>query len=168
MTRILLVTGSRSLATREGAEAWARAILRDALACVDLLLVGDADGPDAWARAAGAAGEGHRLWWYCTKGWPRGLIRQWDGMHCEDVPWAPRGTSTHPLDRNAAMVRDAARMLRDGDDVRVLALLDGLKTDTPTRRATRGTEHTVGLAERAGLTVVERVWPRDAAKGATT
>lgn len=32
------------------------------------------------------------------------------------------------------------------------------------KRATRGTEHTVGLAERAGLTVDARVWP----KGATT
>ena len=44
MTSVLLATGSRSLARIPGAEAWARAILRDALAGVDLLIVGDAEG----------------------------------------------------------------------------------------------------------------------------
>lgn len=47
MTRVLLVTGSRSLAAIPGAEAWARAKIAEALVGVDLLIVGDAEGPDA-------------------------------------------------------------------------------------------------------------------------
>ena len=42
MTRVLLITGARSLADDPAAEAWARAIIAEALAGVDLLIVGDA------------------------------------------------------------------------------------------------------------------------------
>ncbi len=49
MTRVLLVTGARSLADDPAAEAWARGLIAAALVGVDLLLVGDAPGPDAWA-----------------------------------------------------------------------------------------------------------------------
>lgn len=52
MTRVLLVTGSRSLATIPGAEAWAREHIRRALEGVGLLIVGDAPGPDLWAERA--------------------------------------------------------------------------------------------------------------------
>ena len=50
MTRVLLITGARSLADDPAAEAWARGLIAAALVGVDLLLVGDAPGPDAWAR----------------------------------------------------------------------------------------------------------------------
>lgn len=53
MTRVLLVTGSRSLADRPGAEAWARGLIHAALTGTDLLIVGDAPGPDAWAVEIG-------------------------------------------------------------------------------------------------------------------
>lgn len=46
---ILIVTGSRSLATIPGAEAWAKDILRERFAEASELYVGDAAGPDAWA-----------------------------------------------------------------------------------------------------------------------
>ncbi len=56
MTRVLLVTGARSLATRPGAEAWARGHIAEALRGADLLIVGDAPGPDAWAADAARQG----------------------------------------------------------------------------------------------------------------
>lgn len=174
VTRVLLVTGARSLATRPGAEAWARGVIAEALAGVDLLIVGDAPGPDAWAAESvgrclvgeewrGNDAECHR---YLTRGRDAGWIVASGG--CEDsgeeeyvARWTRIVGGTTPLDRNAAMVRMAAEW-RDRDaDVRVLALLDALKP----AGSTRGTEHTVELARRAGLTVVERVWPRDAARG---
>ena len=136
MTRILLVTGSRSLATRPGAEAWARGILRDALAGADLLIVGDAPGPDAWAWESAEGGwltphdvttrpaTLRRIHCYRTRGVYRGQIVLHDGyMHGKHfaldtvADWDPDGDA-HPLDRNAAMVRDAAAIRAlpgDGD-----------------------------------------------------
>ncbi len=77
------------------------------------------------------------------------------------LPGAPPGTPTGPLARNAAMVSHAARMLRDGHDVRCLALLDGRKpavVKPGEKRPTRGTEHTARLARDAGLTVDAQTW----------
>lgn len=152
MTRVLLVTGSRSLAKHPGAEAWARDLIREALEGVNLLIVGDAEGPDRWAWAE-VSRRSIRADQWCASGPSAGLVvtipRGW--RH-----WT-RG-NTHPLARNAAMVRDAASMIEHGAAVRCLALFDGTKRDAPGRRATRGTEHTAGLAERAGLTVQREVW----------
>lgn len=193
MSRVLLVTGARSLATRPGAEAWARALIAEALAGVDLLIVGDAPGPDAWAWEIA-----ERLWFdgltqsaeerdrcfidpcaayrsingYATSGSFTGDVILHDGyIHggkyvvCTAFRWArskrPRGGEEYRqwfLDRNAAMVRDAEEMAAQGRVVTVLALLDGAKADAPGRRATRGTEHTAWLAERAGLSVRREVW----------
>jgi hypothetical protein len=164
---VLLITGARSLATRPGAEAWARAKIAAALAGCDLLIVGDAPGPDRWAMHEGLhLSHGVSVYWTRGKdaGWV--LTPDEDGEAGYGGRWAPRGASTHPLARNAAMVADAVRMRADGDDVLCLALLDGLKVDAPGQRATRGTEHTVGLARAAGLTVREEVW-RGTSKGAT-
>jgi hypothetical protein len=173
VTRVLLITGARSLATRPGAEAWARAKIAEVLAGCDLLIVGDATGPDRWAMHEGLhLSHGVSVYWTRGKdaGWV--LTPDEDGEAGYGGRWAPRGASTHPLARNAAMVRDAVRMRDAGHDVLCLALLDGLKVDVPPRdgkpgkRATRGTEHTVGLARAAGLTVREEVW-RGTSKGAT-
>ena len=160
MTRVLLITGARSLATRPGAEAWARGLIAEALVGCDLLIVGDADGPDAWGIEE-ASGRGIEVTSYACRGDNAGWIVN-AAARVQSLWSSVAGT--HPLRRNAAMVRDAVRMRADGDDVLCLALLDGLKVDVPPRngkpgeRATRGTEHTVGLARAAGLTVRQEVW----------
>lgn len=164
MTRVLLVTGARSLADDPAAEAWARGILRHALVGVDLLIVGDDPGPDAWAwdLATGVVRAKRR---YHARGDHAGKVL---ARCAPDDPfaatwaewsWAPPGTSTHPLNRNAAMVLDAA--YRPGTPASVLALLDGRKprvVQPGEKRPTRGTEHTVGLARAAGLTVDAQTW----------
>lgn len=166
MTRVLLVTGSRSLATHPGVEAWARGLIHAALVGTDLLIVGDAPGPDAWTAEIASSHDVPHVWRFGTHGASAGMTEQ--SVHvpgaptmCDVTRWAPIGASTHPLDRNRVMVATArAHMLR-GCDVRVLALLDGTKRDAPSRRATRGTEHTAGLAERAGIVVTRRTWPEN-------
>lgn len=164
MTRVLLVTGSRSLATHPGAEAWARGLIHAAMFNAHLLLVGDAEGPDEWAWDVGAFHVRCR-WKFNATGIGAGWIYQHDNgtdlasVTMERVRWIAEGQSTHPLSRNRVMVATArAHMLR-GHDVRCLALLDGTKRDAPGKRATRGTEHTAGLAERAGIVVTREVWP---------
>lgn len=157
VTRVLLVTGARSLAASPDAERWARALIASALAGVDLLIVGDAPGPDAWARDAMRA----RCHQYVAFGPHAGSVYAWaDGAAVweGDVRWGPSRRQVQPLRRNAAMVADCKRLAAEGATVSVLALLDGTKRDAPGRRATRGTEHTVGLAERAGLIVRREVW----------
>ena len=172
MTRVLLITGARSLATRPGAEAWARAKIAEALRGVDIVVIGDArDGADPWAWDEAATPE-RPVHVYRTRGPHAGRI--WIAGEREFARWttvAPPSNSAEHWEwsrwlksRNAAMVRDIAAMRAAGDTVSVLALLDGLKVDVPPRdgkpgkRATRGTEHTVGLARDAGLTVREEVW----------
>ncbi len=50
MTRVLLITGARSLADDPAAEAWARAKIAAALVGVDIGVIGDArEGVDQWA-----------------------------------------------------------------------------------------------------------------------
>lgn len=170
MTRVLLVTGARSLAMRPGAEAWARGHIAEALRGVDLLIVGDAPGPDAWAwesvTTRGRDVYGYR---YATRGVCAGHVMDSFGQDCgawtsAAAPKGTRGWTPWLLSRNAEMVAQAAHCAGANCDVSVLALLDGLKVDKPARdgkpaeRATRGTEHTVRLARDAGLTVREEVW----------
>ena len=168
MTRVLLITGARSLADDRAAEAWARAKIAAALVGVDLLIVGDAPGPDRWAMYEGRdLSHGVHVYW--TRGKDAGWILAPDGEGeaSYEGRWAPPGTPTGPLARNAAMVSHAARMLRDGHDVRCLALLDGRKpavVKPGEKRPTRCTEHTASLARAAGLTVDAQTWP----KGVTT
>lgn len=181
MTRVLLVTGSRSLATIPGAEEWARDLIRTALDGVDLLIVGDAPGPDAWAWGEAERAERRSGFGVCVDlgdGPLTALARAKYAVRGEDAGWIVDGegrwTSTwtdarrpHPLNRNQYMVHDAMEMMTRGHDVRCLALLDGTKRDAPGKRATRGTEHTAGLAERAGIKVERQTWsqemgPRDA------
>jgi hypothetical protein len=172
VTRVLLITGARSLATRPGAEAWARGLIAAALAGCDLLIVGDADGPDAWAwesvTTRGREVYGYR---YATRGVSAGHVIDSFGTDCgrwttKTAPQGTRGWTPWLLSRNAEMVAQAAHCAGSACDVLCLALLDGLKVDAPGKRATRGTEHTVGLARAAGLTVREEVW-RGTSKGAT-
>ena len=157
MTRVLLVTGARSLADSRDAERWARALIAEALRDVDLLIVGDADGPDAWAWDE-ARIDRHRYW---TRPAHAGSIeaRFHDGSLQAWWTWGSR--NTHPLARNAAMVVDATGYRDAGEEVLGLALLDGRKPAKPKpgeKRPTRGTEHTVGLARKAGLLVDAQTW----------
>lgn len=167
MTRVLLVTGARSLADDPAAEAWARGLIAEALRGVDLLIVGDAPGPDAWAweLATGVVDIRHRYW---TRREHAGSIEARDAQGNLMAWWTWGSRRTGPLDRNAAMVTDAAVYRDEGDTVSVLALLDGRKpavVKPGEERPTRGTEHTARLARDAGLTVDAQTWPP---KGATT
>ena len=113
MTRVLLVTGSRSLATHPGAEAWARGLIREALRDVDVLLVGDATGVDRWAAWAGAVVVRHEVRVYVTHGRDAGWIIAPDDEGEARVcgTWATDGNA-HPLNRNAAMGRRAREARR--------------------------------------------------------
>lgn len=157
MTRVLLVTGARSLADDPAAERWARGLIREALDGVGLLIVGDATGPDAWAwEIATTMPVTERL--YLSQWRYTGLLRIVD-RHPERATreradwWADGGV--HPIDRLPAMVRHAKDYTARQWDVRVLALLDGRAHPRVTRD---GTEHTAGLAERAGLAVTRETW----------
>lgn len=150
MTRVLLITGARSLATRPGAEAWARGLIAEALRGCDLLIVGDAPGPDAWARGIATWNE-TRIRCYHVHGPWRGWItdsdetdpvKRWD----EGIPQGKR----YPLARNAAMARDAAAMVRHPHGI-ALALIDP-------HSPTGGTLNTIIHAKAAGLVVVPYTW----------
>ena len=190
MTRVLLVTGSRSLALHPGAEAWARGLIHAALVGTDLLIVGDADGPDAWACVeAQRMGVVRRV--YTAFGPFAGRIVV-DGKADEPRRWTPNDprkwlydTSpdrVHRTQRKAVagwVARRYLAMVRDADaacaqhDVSALYLADASSgcisemVVDKARRArftlrqevwTRGTEHTAGLAERAGIVVQREVW----------
>lgn len=157
-----MADGARSLADSPAAEAWARELIAAALVGVDLLIVGDAPGPDAWASRIQRDAR-RRVDCYRTHGPNAGWIDTSHGERWDRVRMWSEGVSRHPLARNAAMVRDIAAMRDAGHDVRVLALLDGRKASA-TGRVTRGTEHTARLARDAGLTVDARTWTP---KGAT-
>lgn len=111
MTRVLLVTGSRSLATHPGAEAWARGLIREALRDVDVLLVGDATGVDRWAAWEGAVVVRHEVRVYVTHGRDAGWIIAPDDEGEARVcgTWATDGNA-HPLNRNAGYWSDSPRI----------------------------------------------------------
>lgn len=169
MTRVLLVTGARSLADDPAAEAWARGLIAAALVGTDLLIVGDAPGPDAWAlnETTWLMSTTLKVRCYRTHGIDAGWITEpAQGQWWRVARWAePRSmlSARYPLMRNAAMVADCKEMHADSawHTVSVLALLDGRKpavVPPGEKRPTRGTEHTVGLARAAGLTVDARTW----------
>ena len=154
MTRVLLVTGSRSLALHPGAEVWARGLIHAALTGADLLIVGDAPGPDAWAVEI-ASSHDVCVRRYDTRGIHAGwIVQQEHALWCRMDQWetpAMQGRR-YPLHRNAEMVRDVTTLaMRRDASARVLALVDPASE-------TKGTEHTAGLAARAELSVQREVW----------
>lgn len=165
MTRVLLLTGSRSLATTARAERWAAKLIREALATTDLLLVGDADGPDTWGHQEavhlGLAWRrfnvrGPHAGWISTSALDR-FSRWSDGdppkRSADAAVW-----SAWCLARNRAMVRDAQERAALGHEVRGLALVDlGSRT--------HGTEYTAAHAEAAGITVRRMPWGKAASHG---
>jgi len=158
---VLLVTGSRALSDTARALRWTRAaILRAVADCMERtdrvrVVTGDADGADVEAEAiASGLNSGFGEVTYS-------LFRLDGVVIHEDRPnerWPGEEAPAHgsaerkrwPLKRNAAMVARVAKSPR----VTVLALkAPWSKTD--------GTGHTVGLAARAGLTVVSLECPAE-------
>jgi hypothetical protein len=147
---LLVVTGSRTIAADPRAEAWARGILSDrifALPDGSVLVTGDAAGPDAIAQEyAGSTLLAVRRAVYALDGWIH-----YEGERASR--WTmepPRRDRTFPLERNIAMIRDAAS--RSGYARKLcLALVD------PSSR-TKGTLHTVTQARRAALPVEVLEW----------
>lgn len=149
--RALLVTGSRALADDRETHQWAwEALIREVYQWrPDLVLNGGARGPDAWssrlARIVGVP---------CYELLTTGEVRTIGKPHPDYAPgrdgrW--HDTAADPLTRNRALVTACDELVTQLATVRVLALLS---PDS----STRGTAHTVGLARRAGLEVVERIY----------
>lgn len=173
MTRVLLVTGSRSLADNRDAERWARALIAEALAGTYVAQMGDArEGIDKWAREE-AIVLGVTVRCYVTRGANAGYVVLYKNGRVEVLHrWTkavpPTDAATHAewaawlKLRNREMVEESVFLGEHvGLPVEGLALLDGRKPAKPApgeKRPTRGTEHTVGLARKAGLSVREERW----------
>lgn len=157
MTSLLLVTGSRSLARLPGAEPWARALIREALRNAELLVVGDASGPDAWALDEQVSVRSEALRYelsglvthvVCGSAWAAGTSG-WrpTGRYAG----TPVGSRRWPLARNAEMVAASARLLTSERRGVCLAFIDAASL-------TRGAAHTARLAGEAGFEVKRYVW----------
>lgn len=145
MTPLLLVTGSRHLDSSNASRQWANDALASILCSLPkkaiLLHGGCPNSPDVWAGSM-AATLGLRVVVYHANGRIEGgHVSRW-GLSWE----------AGPLKRNAAMV-EAARLYLWSLRGPVAVL--GLRHIGAT---THGTEHTLGLAERAGLWTEERVF----------
>lgn len=145
--RILLVTGSRVLVGSEF-EDRAKRLLSMTLHSLpekSIVVVGDASGPDAWATEY-ASGSGIALRIYALDGWvyDRELQRQ-RRWHLDKT------TTTSPLDRNAAMVRETAAQRAKGAHVEALGLEAAWS-------ATMGAAHTLAAARGAGLSITRIVF----------
>jgi hypothetical protein len=149
----LLVTGSRSLATRIARAEWAHAIVADAVRALppgSLLLHGGATGPDQWAHDVALH---HRPDVAIHVYQPNGHLRRYsersgDLRFVEPGRWS--ATDAGPLARNRHLVHVLAAL--PGYTPRVLAVVD------PASR-THGADHTARLARAAGLPVDRRVHP---------
>lgn len=154
MPSLLLVTGSRALARNRGGTkksvAWAYDRCGEAIVGEnrpDLVVAGDAEGPDTIACTVAGTVRPRILWrvfaldgwlYHCDVG-----LRRW-----RNVP----GPATWPLSRNMAMVAAVVKARDAGWHVRVLGLV------APWSR-TRGSDHTLGVAKRAGLEVTRLECP---------
>ena len=155
----LLVTGSRSLAKDPKAEAWARAILAEVIGALppgSALIHGGATGPDSWAHAAicaRAREAGVVRWSYCYRldgRLSRTIVVEGVAYDLRASRWDDGDPG--PLARNVYMVNEALpRAVAHGYKPRVLALVDSTSR-------TKGADHTVGLARKAGFPVDRRVW----------
>lgn len=163
----LLVTGSRSLARQTDEEArrnitpasekWARAILTEAIGAIpvgSVLIHGGATGPDSWAQEAIEDRRDDPGLLYAVTYEANGRRWRWtigDGdLWWSDDRWHPADIG--PLARNRHMVETALpEQVIFSLEPRVLALVDGASR-------TKGTDHTVGLARKAGFPVDRYVW----------
>ena len=161
MKRLVLVTGSRSIASNADAQAWLQSRLDDL--SPDVVVTGtmpsrDESGefvaatwPDTWAVEWAVDRDARFAVYVLDDGMvhnARGPYHMWSAQ-----PTPPMGSPERkrwPLTRNAAMTRDVASA-RDRYDVTVLALRSSTAK-------THGTEHAIRLCREAGLTVEEMIW----------
>lgn len=148
---ILLVTGSRTLARRP---EWLElthcfeAQLAPLIELADLVVAGDATGPDEWALSlARNASRDYERWrtdgFVTQSARPHAVWRWHEG--------AKFGTF-EPLARNAAMVQRCGECASNS----VCSVLCVGFVDPQSR--THGTDHTLGLARRAGIWTARYVW----------
>jgi hypothetical protein len=138
---ILLVCGSRSLATRPDAEARVHAVLTPRInrrVGDGLLVTGDAPGPDC-------AG------WDLERWGLSGQVQFWDDERYRMDSRVESARPWHPLERNECMVAHVEARYANGAAVLVLGFVD---PSSPTH----GTDHTLGLARRAGIGVRRYVY----------
>lgn len=170
MSNILIVTGARRLVRRDGARAWCSRIVQETVLSrrLGVLNVGDADGPDTWARdtvlpmdqvtlVARYALDG---WVYVDKDWervggvPQAVInlnrRSW--RWCEAPEKLPR--TQLPLRRNDQLVICSPCL--------VLAFFD---PESPPKDPRGGTQYTVRAAKKPGRGHEIRgyIWPSEEA-----
>lgn len=156
MTRILLVTGSRTLADRADAtdvNVWCEGEIARAVRehDIDTIVCGDARGPDRWALVHAASFKLRSVCYIAQTGevrTQRGIEAGTFGHWHLDI--ASIETGKRALHRNAVMVDHVARR-----DPRAIVL--GFIDSSPARK-TRGTEHTMSCARERGLSVTACVW----------
>lgn len=148
---VLLVTGSRSLASNREAERAVTYWFSDLDPMrVDLVVAGGSHGPDMWAeleaRTSSVPYERWQLDGRVVESERPHANRRW----CpEDGP--PVDRRRVPLVRNEMMVKATALRARLGDNVVCVGFVD------PNSR-TRGTDHTLRLARQAGIWCARYVW----------
>lgn len=152
---ILLVCGSRSLATRAVTRGWVEESLHSRITGTMLVVAGDAIGPDVLAHEMALNRRIQCARW-CVDGRVQyRFLDQWYNEARWDSDATTADPRRRPLERNAAMVAWCARRLAEasgpGDVVRALGLVD---EGSPTR----GTDHTLRLCERVGIPVERKVW----------
>jgi hypothetical protein len=148
---VLLVTGSRSLDRTEIPVRHFDEIMLPFFEGMHLLVVGDADGPDHWALST-ALSQKRRVecWELNGSVYGMGALAHQRRWLTEDVE-RRYGTKPRPLIRNAEMVLSCATLMRDGHNVVCVGFVD------PASK-THGTDHTLGLARRAGIWTARYVW----------
>lgn len=166
---VLLVTGSRSLADLSGTSLGCDDILQPLIEQSNLVVFGDARGPDLWAEQLARISRRVHTWRWQLDGRviDCGLVcvRRW---YPED---GYKGKQPAPLARNAAMVQ-AVASLRGSVETLAPTGYTGPGYETriicvgfvdPDSR-THGTDHTLRLARRAGIWCARYVWRGDGFK----
>lgn len=153
--RVMIVTGPRALVGVEGARDWVVTTLVEVCQYIapDVVLVGDADGPDAWCREI-AAGLPHAPVLFVYEAQSGDVVEWRDGQivgthrWCKDEEMYAR--EVRPLRRNERMCWQARQ--RDRHAHAVGFLYYGVE------RKTRGTEHTLSAAVKLGLPASGWLW----------
>lgn len=166
--RILVVTGARVLDVDDRPRRWARMRVAEAITDTlfttggpaDLVVHGDAAGPDRWAEDLATYLLLPRVVFSLVL--PGRPVSR-SGSRWRATRDADRYTYDGPLPRNAVMMRWAADRRAEGHVVEVLAL-------TAPWSNTGGTRHAMARAEELELPVIhydapDDAWPRDRGAG---